>query len=293
MAYIRTRLEQSIAIHKLITMYYFEFSKNYSFRGEQHDFWEILYVDKGEVEVIADTTVHRLRQGDIIFHKPNEFHSFVAYHGTAPNLIVMTFDCRSRAMKLFERKVLALHDEERNVLAHIIREGMNAFRFPFRHPLQRKEEQPFGSEQLIKILLETLLIRLARGIVGQRSLETPPTLSTPAKEKTDEAIAADIIQYLELKLDSQLTMEELAAHFHLSKTRLKEAFKRKMGTGIMEHFAAMKIEQAKQSIRRDTLNFTEISQRLGFSSVHYFSRAFKRETGMSPSEYARSVKARS
>ena len=44
-------------------------------------------------------------------------------------------------------------------------------------------------------------------------------------------------------------------------------------------------------IREDYYNFTQIADRLGFSSIHYFSRQFKRITGMTPSEYASSIKA--
>lgn len=52
----------------------------------------------------------------------------------------------------------------------------------------------------------------------------------------------------------------------------------------------MKMEAARGLIREGQLNITEISSRLGFSSVHYFSRRFKKLTGMTPTEYARSVK---
>lgn len=287
----RTRLRRTIAIDNIITMYYFEFTKDYVFRGEKHDFWEFLYVDKGEVEVMADTTVHRLKQGSIIFHKPNEFHSFFSYHGTAPNLIVMTFDCHSRAMKHLERQVIPLQDEERNLLAQIIKEGMNVFPFPFRYPLVRKEQVPVGSEQMIRILLETFLIRLVRNIV--QPVEAAVPLSSLAKEKNEDDVARAIIRLLEERLDANPSLEEIGEAMHLSKTRLKQIFKRKTGQGIMEYFAGMKIDRAKTFIREGTLNFTEIAGRLGFSSVHYFSKAFKRATGMNPTEYAKSVKARS
>ncbi len=52
----------------------------------------------------------------------------------------------------------------------------------------------------------------------------------------------------------------------------------------------MKIDTAKQLIRDNHLNFTEISDRLGYTSVHYFSRQFKKLTGMTPSEYATSIR---
>ena len=59
----------------------------------------------------------------------------------------------------------------------------------------------------------------------------------------------------------------------------------------MEYFFRLKVEAAKEMIRMSQLNFTQISERLGYSSIHYFSRQFKKTTGMTPSEYASSIKA--
>ena len=53
----------------------------------------------------------------------------------------------------------------------------------------------------------------------------------------------------------------------------------------------MKIDTAKQLIRSEQMNFTQISEKLGYASIHYFSRQFKKVTGMTPSEYASSIKA--
>ena len=53
----------------------------------------------------------------------------------------------------------------------------------------------------------------------------------------------------------------------------------------------MKVEAAKQMIRDEQMNFTQISESLGYSSIHYFSRQFKKMTGMTPSEYASSIRA--
>ena len=52
-----------------------------------------------------------------------------------------------------------------------------------------------------------------------------------------------------------------------------------------------KIEAAKELIRTNHMNFTQISAHLGYTSIHYFSRQFKKIVGMTPSEYASSVKA--
>jgi AraC-like DNA-binding protein len=292
MTYQRTHLQPTIAIETLITLYYFEFGKTYVYEGERHNFWEFLYVDKGEVEVFANERRCLLQQGMIIFHKPNEFHRFHANGRKAPNVIVMSFDCHSPAMRHFEEQVLHLGDEEKKLLTLIIEEGMGAFSFPFRHPLKdhRNPDAPVGSEQLIRLYLELFLLRLLRKIGAPE--EACSRLSSSVKEKNDEALVSRVISYLEENMDSGVSLSEISSALHLSKTRLKELFKKQTGQTIMEYFAKMKIEKAKLLIREEASNFTEIAGKLGFGSVHYFSRAFKKATSMSPSEYAKSVKGR-
>nr|WP_150959943.1 AraC family transcriptional regulator [Aneurinibacillus sp. XH2] len=292
--YPRTVLQQSVVIDRIVSLYYFEFAKDFVFPGEEHDFWEFLYIDKGEVTVRADETLHLLKQGSIIFHKPNEFHSIYANRVVAPNLIVMSFECHSDLMKMFENKIIRLGDEERNLLAEIVREGMNAFHFPFRIPLQRRADAPVGSEQLIKLYLETFLLRLLRKEQSRRTIgeSVPIPLSSTAKENKEAQMVRDIISYLEGRLGSKLSLAEMSETLHMSKTKLKELFKRRTGYSLMEYFGQLRIDRAKSYIREESANFTEIADRLGFSSVHYFSKAFKKTTGMSPTEYAKSVKAR-
>ena len=61
--------------------------------------------------------------------------------------------------------------------------------------------------------------------------------------------------------------------------------------GVIEYFSLMKINIAKELIRTNRMNFTQISEHLGYTSIHYFSRQFKKITGMTPSEYVTSIKA--
>lgn len=285
----RTRLTQTIVIDQIITMFYFEFGRDYVFSGEHHDFWEFLYVDRGEIEVMADEQRHTLKQGMMIFHKPNEYHRFHAAGGKAPNVIVMTFECTSDAIRQFQDLVIQLEDEERNLLADIVKEGMNAFEFPFRHPLKRREDAKLGSEQLIKCYLEMFLIRLLR---KQTMHARKPSLSSAAKERASDELARHIAKYLEDHSDTELSLDEICRVFMIGKTRLKELFKRATGCTVMGYAANARVERAKLMIRERTDNMTEIAEKLGFSSIHYFSKAFKKQTNMTPTEYARTVKAR-
>ncbi|RXZ78428.1 AraC family transcriptional regulator [Paenibacillaceae bacterium] len=287
----RTYLQDLISVQTIITMYYFEHGKNYVFLGEKHNFWEILYVDSGEIRVETDDAFHLLKQGMMIFHKPNEFHSFHATQGRALNVIVLTFDCASPAMAFFHDQVMQLDDEDRNLLALLIKEGENAFEFPFAHPLVRRTDVISGAEQLIRCYLETLLIRMIRKS-DRHSHPRTSALSTPSKEMQHDLLTRQIIQYMEEHTDTTVGLEEISQTFYIGKTQLKEMFRKSTGTTIKKYFNRLKVETAKRLIREETENFTAIAQRLGFGSIHSFSRAFKQATDLSPSEYARSVKAR-
>jgi AraC-like DNA-binding protein/quercetin dioxygenase-like cupin family protein len=286
----RTHFKQTIEIDNLVTLYYFEFAKDYIFHGERHDFWELVYVDKGEVEVTTDDRQYCLTSGMITFHKPNEFHSFHSSRGTAPNIIVFTFSSKSKELIRFEELTLRLDDDDRNLLANIVKEGMKAFVFPFQYPLVRQENAPIGSEQIIQMYLELFLIRLLRKM-GKP--ETDHSLLSLAKEKENKTMTQSVIGFLELHMGEELTLSAISASLRIAKTRLKDEFKKQTGQSIMKYYLRMRLEQAKTLIREETYNFSEIAERLGFNSPHYFSKAFKKAMGMNPTEYARSVKARS
>lgn len=74
-------------------------------------------------------------------------------------------------------------------------------------------------------------------------------------------------------------------------SQLQRIFRSQCGCGIIEYFSQLKIQRAKELIRENTLNFTQIADYLGYTSIHYFSRQFKKITGMTPSDYALSIKA--
>lgn len=278
----------------LISLHYFEFAKDFIFRGERHDFWEFLYIDKGEIEVMAETTGYNLKQGDMIFHKPNEFHSVWANRKIASNAVVVSFVCGSPAMSFFEGKIFCLDNQERNLVAELVRHGFAAYEPPFddpaMHDLVPKRGASEGVEQLIKIHLELLLLQLlSRG----RAMPGNHRLSFTAKERSEDEIVRRAVSFMEDNVHRNLTLEEIENALHIGQTHLHALFKAKVGMSVMRHFKSMKIETAKMLIREETSNFTEIAERLSYSSIHAFSRHFKTVTDMTPSEYARSVKARS
>ncbi len=290
--YVPTIMRREIAVEAIVTVHYFEHAKNYVFEGESHDFWELVYVDKGRVEVLAENENFELTQGEVIFHKPNEFHNLYANGSVAPNLVIISFVCQSPAMAFFENKITCFTTRQRELLARIIEEGRRAFDGPLGDPytlqMNLNPDAPFGSEQLITLYLETLLIDMIR----DTALENEPVkLSSSIKTRSDNDLVNRIIAYMEDHLSDNLSFSVICRYSAQSATNLKRIFKTVTGRGVMEYYRMLKIDQAKILLRESDGNITQIADRLGYTSVQYFSRHFKQATGMTPREYTLSVQA--
>ena len=292
--YRSTPLREEIVINKIITVHYFEYVKDYSCPRQSHDFWEFLYVDKGTVDVTAGTIEHTLNQGDIIFHKPNEWHNVQANGQVAPNLVVVSFECDSSAMDFFDGKRMRIGDTEKNLLARIIREATHAFSSRLNDPNLKyldKKETPdaFACEQIIKLSLELMLIEMIRkALQGQGSSR----LSTSVRENSDQEVLQKILAFLQENVRGKISLDDVCAHTLFSRSYIQRMFKHQTGSSIMDYYKRLKIEEAKLMIREGKYNFTQISELLSYASIHHFSRHFKEITGMTPSEYASSVKVK-
>lgn len=162
--YFQHKLENLISVNKIITIHYFEFEKNFQTAGEAHDFWEIVYAERESLLCTADGQEIFLAQGEILFHKPNEFHTLAANGKTAPNVFILSFVCKSESMKFFENKKFPLSAHLAKFLYSIWEEGKKTFDIPYSDPnLKKMKLLPYptlGGEQLIKNYLEIFLINL-------------------------------------------------------------------------------------------------------------------------------------
>ena len=286
--YTGTRLNDEIKISRLYTVHYFEYSKRFSFTGESHDFWELVYADKGDVTVFADDKSFVLEQGNVIFHKPNEWHNVRANGVDAANITIITFASPSKAMSFFENKILSVGQKQKELLSKIVSEYTNAFKTPLNDPytthLERRSDAAVASEQLIKLFLCELLILFLRNDPSGRQ-------RTVRSIHSSDATLNLLINYMEQNITKTVTLKELMEYSGTNRTAIENIFRENLGKGAVEYFLILKIELAKKYLREDNYNITQISEILGYSSIHYFSRQFKKITGMTPTEYLLSIKA--
>ena len=289
--FTRHSFEKVINVEKIITIFYMELSKSFAYDGEKHNFWEMVYIDKGEMICTADKNRFVLKSGEMTFHKPNEFHNLSGNDTSAPNVSILTFECRSRAMHYFEGKIFKLDAEEKTLLSMLFAEGLSCYRLvdernPLLQNLDRIDPSPYGSSQMTKNLLEAFLIKLCR----HKDVLTKKMRQSYVIDGVDVPYQVkDILDYLHQNIYNKITVQDIARHTGKSESAVKALFAMYRSEGMIHYFNALKIKEARKLIREGTYNISQISDLLHFDNPQYFSKCFKRYTNMTPREYRSSI----
>lgn len=294
MPYVKTPLYSELELKELITIHYFEYMNNFEFRGESHNFWEFMYVDHGILQVCSDDQWATLNAGDIIFHRPNEFHAIKSISKEPPSFAAMSFTTDSPAMDFFIKKGFSLLPEERDLLSAILSEARRSFSTPIHVPSVEqvlfRPDAPFAAHQILRLYLEMFLINAIRlHHEDSDNLSFTHKEILPRKASQSERLE-DILVYMEFRICDRLTVEDICNSFSIGRSTLQALFHRQLGCGAMEHFSQMKVERAKTLIRTGSMTITEIAYFLSFNSPSHLSHKFHALTGMSPSEYASSIR---
>ena len=106
----------------------------------------------------------------------------------------------------------------------------------------------------------------------------------------ENTIIRNAQQYVREHVEEKLTVPLVAEGIGVSASYLTALFHKNLQISPGEYIRRTKLQESKQMIREDNLNFTEIAAALQYSTVHHFSRQFKEKFGITPTEYAKSVR---
>lgn len=272
------------------SIYYFEFGKDFSHSPERHDFWEMVYVDNGKVIAITNGVGCTLNQGQVIFHQPQEIHAHVSDKHVANNMLVISFTTNSEIMQFFNSKTFTLDKTSKTLLSLFLEEAKNALG-TLPGDYGNKEDLSFspsifGSTQLLQCYFTEFLIHLIR---SGSTLSENVLSSKKTRDIANNSLCELICEHMKNNIYSSLTLKELCNTFIVGKTQLCKIFRESTGQSPMEYYMELKIKEAKKLLREKNYSVSQISDMLGYSSIHIFSRAFKKAVGFSPTAYVKSI----
>lgn len=113
-------------------------------------------------------------------------------------------------------------------------------------------------------------------------------LTAEQEEKAGDSVQQIVwqaVDYIQKHYFEPLTLSTLAEKFNVESTYFSRMFRKETGENIMQYIAKMRIENAKEYMRRGNMNLTEIAFVVGYDDYTYFNKVFRKVEGISPREY--------
>lgn len=254
--------------------------------------YEFVFITKGNGQIEIENTCYNVKKNDLILFKPNTFHQGKSV--TNPfEFLCIHFDLYVSNIEkpiLFDNQYIIesvpktpvkylkatidlpefMHIEDSNyiyvTLMRIIKE------------VQMKRE---GFNVIVKSLFLEFFFNLIRELSAGQSLNKS-TIEQPN-------IIQEITKYIELNYMNKLHLTDLSQHVHLEPTYISKLFKKYTGYSISHYLKLYRLSIAKQMLFETDKKVDEIAYSVGFYDLHHFSKVFKLQEGIAPSQY-RSIK---
>ena len=280
MEYTKTCLPEFLSVRSIITIFRADFS-SYKLTGESesHDFCEIKYVERGSHRLLLDGISFELSEGQMMIYAPNAEH--IANGKTDALASIVSFESDTEAIKSLFNRVITLNMRQRKMISEIVSIGEGIFRAT---PPDSAQVGMLPKDGTNAFELQTLKNRLELFLLDIYQCDTAKETSRYPHAEYDT-----IVEYLKQNISRSLSLDDIARECSLSISRLKLICKEASGLSPISLFISLKLEEAQKMITEASLNFTEIADALGFTSVHYFSKLFKKKTGLTPTEYSKTV----
>ena len=265
-----SNISSSLDISEIYTKFYQEKGTNYNFSGEKHSYWELTYVDKGELLTTIDGVSYHLKQGDLIFYAPMQFHTQSTFEKISSSYLTINFKMNFNHADLLCNKIFSLKRDSYFIVTKLIEELSN---------------DNLYSNDLSLCYLKQLIIQMLR--LDNSHFHSKPT--THMQQTYENELLNDILLYIDDNIYEKISVSTLCEHFCISTSMLHSLFRKNMNNTAKNYINELKLSKSKELIRNSTHTLSEISEMLGFSSIHYFSKKFKSYFNISPTEYSKSI----
>ena len=203
-------------------------------------------------------------------YAPDQWHMQYADVNVVPRFLTVSFDPGSYNLDALYNRKFALSQRQAGLLQEMLRQQALADEY---------------SEDMILCLLTQLLLSLLCNTDGAN-----PPLQSAHGLKNENSIIRTAQQYIAQNVQGKLSVPEVAKNAGVSPSYLTALFHKHLQISPADYVRRIKLQESKQLIRSGEMNFTQVAAHLNYSTVHHFSRQFKENFGITPSEYARSIK---
>ena len=257
---------------EVIWTFMLDYTRGWGVRRHQHDYFQMYYCVAGEGTMLLHDQNITLQQNDCLIIRPEQIHEL--------------YPIKSGQLRVIDTKFY-VHDEE---LKSALLEAPQLIQIPgggFGDIQQNMRNEwvsgtLYAKDMVAALFLQSILIFLRDNV----RVSTQPPFYRKLNEKTEHltGLEGELVQYLQTHFLEELPLDRIAEDMHYSKNYLCKIFKASCGMTITEYVNCLRIRKAYDLVCCTESRLTEIGVRCGFSSIHYFSRTFRRITGMTPTQ---------
>lgn len=255
-----------------------------------HDAYEIYYLLDGKRYYFIEKQTYEVTGGCLVFINRRQAHQTSQAGGGSHDRILIglqeepfsSFFCSTGELKLedfFEKHwgVLRLAPEERPFVEGLLMQLADEL-----------HEKAAGYRLAAQAALARLILFAARRMTGAAVPAAPVSLSTTARHRKVNEVAGYIVNHYR----EPLSLETVADRFFVSKCYLSRIFKEVTGFTVNEYIHLNRIREAQRLLSCTSLNITEVSEALGYDTITYFERVFKKFSGTTPLKYRLAYRGR-
>ncbi|WP_407270903.1 AraC family transcriptional regulator [Radiobacillus sp. PE A8.2] len=266
--------------HPRVVAYYFKEWHGFQMGFHSHDAIEIMYVISGQCIVEVEDTVFHMRKGQYIFIDSEVPHRLFVDNTQSCRMLNLEFVLTQTSRTFPSIKHLATENESiKEFFKHnqlfILLKDVNGVYNTLKSLVMELDDSNADNYLMIHILLSQLFLQIARNAKDAKS-KTPQQTDLNVKK---------IVNHLHQNYDYDIKMKDLATLTHLHPSYLHKIFKEAMNCSVVEYLTKVRMEKAKMLLSQTDISVTSVSDYIGLNSSQYFSKVFKKYTGVSPIEY--------
>ena len=255
-------------LKEILSSYYQIRKGSYQSGREKNSFYELIYVDHGEMDVTVDDETYHMQKYDLMLYHPGQKHSLETTEDSSCSYMSIAFTMDTGIKGNLKNRVF----HTRKDLYQTLTRFMKAI----------QEDTPLNMELAMLHLKEVLI--LLYQFDGE---EKPAGQETTLQSHYDDTMLNEILVFIHDNVYASYTVEDLCQKFSISRSSLQALFRANLGMTPKQYISELKLNEAKKLISQHEHTISQVSDLLGFTSIHYFSRRFKSYFGIAPSEYAR------
>lgn len=236
---------------------------------------EILFPLTDGGSIFIDSTPYPLQKGSLFVMDAAMLHRSFSHEGNGYTRCVLHFPLSTlQQLDIYSLPALLA---EKGCCARLTEEEFTLCRSLFEQLLSPRDT-------LTTTLLQTsAFVRLLALVVGKwEALPLVPVSSA-------DSVMAAVIAYIRSHLDGELVLDELAARFYLSKSALCHRFKAATGFSVIDYVIHCRVQQAR-ALLATGCSVQQAGESAGFGDMAHFTRTFRRITGLTPSQFSRSLR---